>query len=436
MTLPRLRRASATFAIALVMLPPIAHADFIFGRLVPGPGLQANGITQASDVSDDGRTYVFESNATNWISPSPTQSSVYALDLSRGTIFNASTTSAGATFNGTSFSASVSRDGRYVAMQTFASNLGLPVATSGPHVVRKDTQTGALLLVSATAAGVPASGSAGGQARESAISGDGSVIVFRSDAANLVAGDTSGTDDIFAKLASGAIAAISVTQAGIPVGQVQPLTTHAISENGRFVVWGSGAANILSGVPGGTIQVWLRDRQTQTTELISRNAAGAPANSQSDLPSISPNGRFVAFRSFASNLAGPRTDAIYVRDRTANTTTNVPRPVLAGSTATGCRENDISDLAIVLMSCTFPAAPAQVYVHIPGAVGTPFLLSGDAVPGDAPSGTHLAISGDARAMTFDSIATNLVPLDSNNVSDVFVFVDEAVLDTVFADGFE
>lgn len=427
---------SHALVAALALSPLAAHADFLFGRLQPGGGAETNGGSQAPDVSEDGKVYVFESNATNWDASGPTQTSVFVVNLAEDTVYNASRTSTGVVFNGASFNPTVSRDGRYVAMQTFANNLALGTPTSGPQVVRKDTVTGALLLVSANASGTPASGSAGGQARETAISGDGSVVVFRSDAANLVAGDAAGTDDLFAKEASGAITAISVNASGAPVGDVLPLTAHAISADGRYVVWTSAAPNIVPGVPSGTIQVWLRDRQAQTNTLMSRAAGGTPGNSQSDSPSISPNGRFVVFRSFASNLVGARTDGLYVRDRIANTIANVPKPTLAGQIANGCSENDVSDAGVVLMTCTHPNAPAQVWWHVPGAAGTPFHISEAGTPGNQTSGTHVALGAGGLAMAFDSIATNLAPSDTNGVSDVFVVVEESVIDTVFADGYE
>lgn len=429
-------------ALAICFAPsaPVG-AQFLLARITPpAPETEAEGTTRQVDVSADGRTLVFATEARNWFPGQLVGDSVIALDLGTGEFESVARNGMGAALNGNTFTPVASGDGRYVAYTTAASNLGLGFATSGSHAVRKDRVTGALQLASANLIGMPASGSASGQARETSISADGRFVAFRSDAANLVGGDGNGADDLFVKdLDSGVIEAVSrdlggaFTSAGVVYS-----TSHAISGDGRYVVFQSSADNLVSGVGGGTIRVYLRDRQNGVTELVSRNSAGEPAGSQSDNASISPNGRFVAFRSFASNLGGSG-GGLFVRDRVAGTTTPVPRPSLGGSLANGCRENDVSDVGSVIQSCFFPApSKDQVYLHIPGASGTPFLVSSDVadVPGNDLSGASLAVDASGFSMAFETLATNLIPPDANGVSDVYAFVELGFLNGIFADGFE
>lgn len=428
--------------VALMLVAPVAHAQFLFGRVQPSAATEPNGPSLAPTVSANGKVFVFESSATNWIPGSLTGSKIISVDFGSATVVNLSTTSAGVAFNGNAFGPSTSRTGRYTAFETQADNLGVGVGTSGFQVVRKDRQTGALVLASASAGGAPASGSASGQARNASISGDGRFVVFRSDAGNLVAGDVLGEDDVFVKdLQTGAIEAVSLNAAGQLTGVgVGALSGKSISDDGRYVVFSSGAGNLVSGVGSGTPLVYVRDVAADTTTLASRTPAGVPASSQSDLGAISPNGRFVSFRSFATNLAGgPFASRVYVHDRVTLAISSVPLPVLSGVTATGCRESDVADNGVVVMTCFFGSGIAdQAYLHIPGAAGTPFLISSDAsdVPGNQSSGGRVAINASGLSMAFDSRATNLIGGDTNAVSDIYILADASVLDGLFGDGFE
>lgn len=437
-----LRVFTAGVAGLALAAPSRGDAQFIFGRLVPpAPAVEANGASTQVDVSADGRTVVFASTANNWFPGQQPGDAIISADLVDETYASRSRNGAGTPLNGNSFGPVASRDGRFVAFTTQANNLDVGTPTSGPHVVRKDRDSGVLALASATLAGTPASGSAGGQARDASISADGRFVAFRSDAANLVAGDGNGADDLFVKdMQSGTLEAVSrdlggaFTSAGVLFS-----TPHAISDEGQHVLFHSSAGNLVAGVNGGTIQVYLRDRIDGTTELVSRNSGGDAANSQSDMSAISPSGRFVSFRSFAGNLGAPNASRVYLRDRLASTTSAVPLPIVDGATANGCRESDVSDAGSVILACFFPIPVAQqIFLHVPGAAGTPFLISSDTadVRGNQDSAPSLAIDASGLSMAFESLATNLAPADGNGVADVFVLVAPEVLQRIFSDGFE
>jgi Tol biopolymer transport system component len=432
-------RLAAALLLALAAAP--AAAVPLFGRLVPpAPETQPNGPSTAAEVSGDGRVYVFESGATNWVPGSITGGKIVAVDFASDGIQILSTTSTGTAFNGNAFAPATAGSGRYVAFETFANNLGLPVATSGSQIVRKDRQTGALALASANAAGTPVSGSASGQARNASISADGRFVSFRSDSTNLV-GAPAGVECIYVKdLQTGAVELASRTIGGAcPSAGVVANTAHSMSADGRYVLFQTSAADIVGGVAGGTIQVYLRDRVGNATELVSAGVGGAAANSQSDVAAISPSGRFVSFRSFATNLGGAGfVSRVYVRDRASGTTSPVPLPVVNGTTATGCRDSDVSDAGTVVMSCFFTGLFDQVFLHLPGIAGTPFLVSSDAndTPGNQVSGSVVAINADGGALAFESRASNLVTGDTNGVSDIYILAEDSILDGLFADGFE
>ena len=440
MDIARHRLVRIVVAAAIIASASPASAQVLFGRLVPPPPeTQANNNSTGATVSNDGRVFAFSSSATNWVPGSITGEKIIVVDFGQDLIQNLSTNSAGNALNGNSFAPAIAGGGRYVIYETFATNLG--ITSSGFQIVRKDRQTGQLVVASTNASGQPATGTSSGQARNASVSADGRFIAFRSDASNLIAGN-GGNEHIYLKdLQTGSIELVSqTTTGGFPTVDVFASTVHSISADARFVVFQTNAANIASGVPGGTIQVYVRDRQTATTELASRGPGGVVGNSQSDFAAISPNGRYVSFRSFANNLGSPSNlSRVFVRDRQSGTTTLVPLPVVNGSTANGCRESDVSDTGAVVYSCFFPGSISdQVFLHVPGASGTPFLVSSNSggTPGNAISGQTVGIDASGRSLTFQSLASNLVPGDTNNLNDIFILADAALLDGMFSDGFE
>jgi Tol biopolymer transport system component len=137
-----------------------------------------------------------------------------------------------------------------------------------------------------------------------AISGDGSVTAFVSNASNLVADDTNGRCDTFVRDdVSGATTRVSVTAAGAESRDgVQCGSTPAISDDGRYVVFVSDASDLVPGDANGQVDVFVRDRVASTTRRVSVSSAGIEADGNSFDPAISADGRFVAFFSGATNL--------------------------------------------------------------------------------------------------------------------------------------
>ena len=149
------------------------------------------------------------------------------------------------------------------------------------------------------------------------ISGDGRFVAFESYASNLVPGDTNLTVDVFVHdRQTGQTTRVSVDSAGVEGnGWSWP---SSISGDGRFVAFESGASNLVPGDTNLTGDVFVHDRQTGQTTRVSVDSAGVEGNSVSQTHSISGDGRFVAFESAAYNLVPGDTNGrydVFVHDR-------------------------------------------------------------------------------------------------------------------------
>src|SRR6476661_8118752 len=289
------------------------------------------------------------------------------------TITRVSVDSAGNQANGFSNAYSISANGRFVAFQSQASNLVPGDTNNQSDIFVRDLLTNTTTRVSVDSAGNPGNS----PSNNSAISADGRFVAFQSYASNLVPGDTNNKNDIFVRdLSTNTTTRASVDSAGFQGNSDSLLPS--ISADGRFVAFTSFASNRLPGDTNNRDNIFVRDLSTNTTTRVSVDSAGTPGNSDSFISAISADGRFVAFQSQASNLVPGDTNnffnqaKIFVRDLSTNTTTRV--------------------------SVNSAAARGQY---------------DDALFGPL-------ISADGRFVAFSSGASNLVPGDTNNATDVFV----------------
>ncbi len=297
---------------------------------------------------------------------------------------------------------------------------------------------GFLTLVSASAQGptttrvsVASDGTQGNLlSDEAAISTDGRFVAFRSAADNLVAGDTNDVRDIFVHdRQSGQTERVSVASDGTQGNGVSH--EPAISANGRFVAFWSRADNLVAGDTNDAWDVFVHDRQTGQTEVVSVASDGTPGNGASDSPTISADGRFVAFESGADNLIPEDTNGredIFVHDRQSG---QIERISVAsdGTQASGYSYNpaisaDGRFVAFESVAGNLVAGDtngrADVFVH-DRQTGQTTRVS---VASDGTQGNNVsyqpAISGDGRFVAFQSVAGNLVAGDTNGEIDVFV----------------
>jgi hypothetical protein len=142
------------------------------------------------------------------------------------------------------------------------------------------------------------------------ISADGQFVAFQSYSSNLVAGDANNYSDIFVRDRSAGITErVSVDSSGAEGDSNSEWAS--ISSDGRFVAFSSFASNLVAGDTNGKDDVLVHDRTTGTTERVSVDSSGVEGNGDSDAPSISADGHIVAFESGASNLVAGDTNGAY-----------------------------------------------------------------------------------------------------------------------------
>jgi extracellular elastinolytic metalloproteinase len=331
---------------------------------------------------------------------------------------------AGQQSNADSDSASISGDGRFVAFASRATDLVVGDTNQSADVFVRDRQTGSTERVSVDSQGAQAASGAASPA----ISADGRFVAFASTSTDLVPGDTNGVADVFVHdRTTGATERVSVGSAGRQGNRISRLP--AISADGRFVAFESAATNLVAGDNNRAVDVFVRDRQTGTTERVSVDGAGQEGNGDSDSAAISADGRIVAFESAASNLVagdGDGAEDIFVRDRLAGTTEAVSTD--AGNPVGGLLAPAVSgDGRLVAFTSSFAFAnndtngALDVYVRdrTTGAITRASVGSSGEQVGSA--GARLpGISADGRRVSFRSGASTLVAGDTNGVEDVFV----------------
>jgi hypothetical protein len=276
-----------------------------------------NDYSSAPSISADGHYVAFYSGATDLVAnDTNAEADVFVRDLQAGTTTRVSVDSSGGQGNYGSYDSSISSDGRYVAFKSNADNL-VAVDTNGEgDIFVRDLIAGETTLVS-----VDSSGAQGDKGSDyPAISSDGRFVAFGSYATNLVAGDTNNQTDVFVRdTVANTTTRISVATDGT---QANIWSDHvSISPDGRFVAFDSYATNLVTDDTNGTWDAFVHDRITGATMRVSVDSSGAQANGGSSRPDISSNGSYVAFYSSANNLAANDTNGatdVFVRELTWN----------------------------------------------------------------------------------------------------------------------
>ncbi len=368
-------------------------------------------------ISADGRFVAFASHATNLVAGDTNLCpDVFVRDRTTGITTRVSVASDGTQLFSFSSRPVISADGRFVAF------------TSGAEILVHDRETGATTPASVASDGTPANQWSSG----AAISADGRFVAFRSSASNLVAGDTNDAFDVFVHdRVSGVTTRVSVTSAGAQTAGSAPEEDPAISADGRYVAFTSSATDLVAGDTNGVSDVFVHDRETGATTLVSVASDGTQADDYSGNPAISADGRFVAFMSFAANLVAGDTNGcpdVFVHDRATGITTRV-------SVATDGTQGDrLSEIPAISGDGRFVAFTSNatnlaggdttydVFVHDRETGSTTQVsVATDGTPGNWGGASETpAISADGRSVVFTSLASNLVADDTNGYADVFV----------------
>jgi Tol biopolymer transport system component len=401
-------------------------------------GVEATGNSTSAAISPDGRYVAFISSAENLVpNDSDHVRDVFVRDRMLGATDLVSVASDGAQGNGnssglTAGGPAISPDARFVAFASSADNLVPDDANHADDIFVRDRVLGTTERVSVASDGTEGNDVSSGPS----ISADGRYVAFSSMSDNLVADDSNHDRDVFLHdRQTGATEPISVatdgTRGNFASGGYQTGSPR-ITSDGRYVVYGSYASNLVPNDLNTWDDIFVRDRVAGTTERVSTSSTGSEGNGHSLRPSISNDGRFVVFATFADNLGGtddnPYYD-LYLRDRQAGTTTRLTVG-MGGALTDG--DSLISAISSDGRYVAFESAASNLVPNDVNGASDVFELdrqggqvdlvsrSFKGVNANGPSGFP-AISNLGLNVAFESFALNLVPQnDGNNGSDVFV----------------
>lgn len=404
-------------------------------------------------MSDDGSWLVFVGSGDSFVAGQVDGFSfdVFLYERATGTNTLVSHTSSSAvTSAGSGEEAVISADGLWVA---FSSASGDLVASQSPsaffrNVFLYSRASGTSVVVSHVGSSPTTTPFA--ISSSPAISSDGRWIAYVSEATDLVTGqaDTNGAKDVFLyDRTSGANALASRTSSSATGTGNGPSVDPSLSADGRYVAFSSTASNLVAGVAdaAGLQDVFLHDRATGATVLVSRAAAGAsiPADGASSKPRLSANGGFVAFLSKATNgvsgqVDGNEGDDVFLYDRTAGSLALASHA--AGSAFTSGDRTSGPGLSIAPdgswvaydslagdLTDSLDANAASDVLLYERPAGTSALVSqrggaaSDTAQGLISFWTATAMSNDGRYLAFQSDAPNLTAgTDANGQTDVFL----------------
>lgn len=329
--------------------------------------------------------------------------------------------------NDNSHAPGLSPDGRYMAFISFADNLVPEDFNGGSDVFVVDLLSGAVERASVTSQGEEAHG----DPSRPSLSYNGGYVLFSSDAPDLVPDDTNAVGDVFVhNRETGRTERVSVASNGAQGDRPSSVHRPGISGDGRFVVFDSEAGNLVPNADNGLSDIYLHDRETGQTLLITRGVTGTLSNGDSEFATISQDGQWIAYTSTASNLVYSDTNEtadLFLYDRIQETT------IMISIAPDGSQGNDVSDMPALSADGRYIAFVSLADNLVPGddngqldifvrdrLAGTTERVSvaSDGTQSDLQSDTP-SLSADGRYVAFYSYATNLVPDDTNESVDVF-----------------
>jgi Tol biopolymer transport system component len=386
------------------------------------------GIYTGAGVSSGGRYVAFDSEQGDLV-PGDTNGSsdVFVHDRLTGQTTRVSVSSAGQEANDKSCCPWISADGRYVAFSSGATNLAPGDANGTDDAFLHDRLLGTTEILSLAPNGTSGNGFSAG----ASLSADGRYAEFFSDADDLVPGDGNHLTDIFVRdRVAGTTSRVSVSSSGTEAdGECDAGT---LSADGRWVLFSSYATNLVPGIPDENPDVFLHDRSTGTTALVSKAPDGSPASNGTFIGSLSADGRFATFGGGADNLVPGDTNSCndtFLYDRLADTIVRLsvsPSGVQSdGNSGSGSISADGRYVAFYSEGTNLVAGDANARADVflrDRQTGETTLVS---VASSGAQGDRLSdggsISADGAFVVFRSQARTLVPRDANGfVPDAFL----------------
>lgn len=277
----------------------------------------------------------------------------------------------------------------------------------------------------------------GGQAADASAEGaapsaDGRIVAFMSSATNLAANDTNGQQDIFVRDRQlGATVRVSVHSNGAQSNGYSILMPTGVTDNGRWVLFGSDATNLIDVDTNLSRDLFVHDLSLATTQRVSLGFNGAELNDSSSIGALSGDGRFLVFTSWADNAVFGDTNGapdVFVRDLINGAVSRVS--VAAGGAqangaSVGASISEDGNTIAFVSAATNLSGPItgffQAYVRDRTSGVTSLVSRSIAGAGGANDTIWSArVSRDGRQVLLDSAASDLVAGDTNGVNDAFV----------------
>lgn len=395
-------------------------------------GVATNGASSGVAVNQDGSVVAFYSDATLLVANDRNQArDVFVRDEATGAIELVSASSAGVQGNRASHEAagapSLSADGQIVAFYSDATNLVAANLNGIRNVFIRNRASATTEVVSVGLNGDPANG----PSLFPSMSADGRYVAFQSQASNLVAGDTNGASDIFVRdMVAG------VTVRACPVQGDRFSFSPALSDDGRVVAFASAATNLVSGDTNGLVDIFVCHLDSDEVQRVSVGLGGTDSNGDSILPAINADGTLVAFKSLAKNLvANDRNGVVdvFAFDRSNGVTERISVDRLGRDADDFSFPPSVSDDGRFVAFGSFATDlilfdtnhASDVFVR-DRSIGITLLVgrnSQGAQPNRGTPDIPPSISGDGMSIGFVSFATNLSPLDRNEAADVYLSIN-------------
>lgn len=427
-------KTAALAATALAAEEPIERIS------VAADGSQSSAISYAPtgrSLSADGRFALFISDASDLVAGDQNQvADLFVRDRLAATTVRVNVSSSGAEADGGTVGGALSPDGRFVVFDSFASNLVPEDTSTRADIFLHDRDpdgnglfdegNGTTERVSVSSAELEANG----PSWWASVSDDGNLVAFASSATNLVAVDANNADDIFVRnRATGTTTRASLDDANL--GANDDCDQPQISGDGGSVVFMTVATN-FGGKSGFTWDLFVRDRSAGTLRQVNVDSAGIPGDEQAFSPSLSRDGRYVAFITGARNLwpgdDSGTSDDIFVKDLVTGSV-ECASVDLGGSAGGGCA--DKPQLSSDGRHVFFASGADDLVAHDLNrevdlfardlAAGTTRAVAIDCT--GAPIGAANVIGGasaDGRFASFSSRSGGFVADDSNGLLDAFL----------------